>query len=74
MIRLGMIRLRSPSGAEMLDGNHYYAAFPDENPKARSRLQDLLDALAALQRQFSRHIEAVRIETSGPKETKPPGA
>jgi hypothetical protein len=42
----------------MLDGERYYATFPDEKPE--ERLRGLLDALTKLQEEFRKHIEAFK--------------
>jgi hypothetical protein len=45
----------------MLDGKHYYAAFPDENPE-RPIPRALLNALEQLEAQFSKHIKEFRVK------------
>jgi hypothetical protein len=53
----------------MLDGKRYYRVFPDEDARARGSLvsQELLAALAALEREFRPQIEKFhrRIAQSG---------
>jgi hypothetical protein len=46
----------------MLDGNRYYAAFPDENPEIRLRMRTLFDLLKKLEKEFRQHIEQFPIE------------
>ncbi len=41
----------------MLDGKRYFAAFPDENPEIRQRMQTLGDLLKKLDKEFRPHIE-----------------
>jgi hypothetical protein len=45
----------------MLDGNRYYAAFPDENPEIQLRMQTLGDLLKKLDKEFRQHIEPFRM-------------
>ena len=50
----------------MLDGKHYYEAFPDEKPMLSS-LQALLKTLERLEKEFTKYIEQ-------PAEDGTPGA
>jgi hypothetical protein len=52
----------------MLDGERYFAAFPDENPVMRLRMRGLLDALEKLEKEFRQHIEQFRMEITEPEE------
>jgi hypothetical protein len=45
----------------MLDGNRYYAAFPDENPEIQLRMQTLGDLPKKLEKEFRQHIEPFRM-------------
>jgi hypothetical protein len=45
----------------MLDGKRYFAAFPDENPEMRLRMQTLGVLLKKLETEFRQHIEPFRI-------------
>jgi hypothetical protein len=49
-------------GTAMLNGNRYYAVFPDENPQLQLRMRALLDALEKLEKEFRQHIEQFRLE------------
>ena len=57
----------------MLDGNRYYAAFPDENPEIRQRMRTLFDLLKKLEKGFRPCIEQFRLETPHPDGSKKPG-
>ena len=46
----------------MLDGNRYYAAFPDENPEIQLRMQTLSDLLKKLDQELRPTIEQFRLE------------
>ena len=46
----------------MLDGNRYYAAFPDENPEIQLRMRSLFDLRKKLEKELRRHIEQFRVE------------
>jgi hypothetical protein len=46
----------------MLDGKRYFAAFPDESPEIRQRMQTLGDLLKKLDKEFRPHIEQFPIE------------
>jgi hypothetical protein len=50
----------------MLDGNRYYAVFPDENPELRLRMRSLFEVLKKLEKEFRQHIEPFRVETTYP--------
>lgn len=41
----------------MLDGKRYFAAFPDETPEIRLRVQALGVLLKKLEKEFRQHIE-----------------
>lgn len=41
----------------MLDGKRYFAAFPDENPEIRLRIQTLGDLLKKLDKEVRQHLE-----------------
>jgi hypothetical protein len=41
----------------MLDGKRYFAAFPDESPEIRQRMQTLSDLLKKLDKKFRPYIE-----------------
>ena len=45
----------------MLDGERYFAAFPDENPDMRLRIQTLGDLLKKLDKEFRQNIEPFRV-------------
>ncbi len=45
----------------MLDGKRYFAAFPDENPEMRLRMQTLGVLLKKLEKEFRQHIKPFRI-------------
>jgi len=51
----------------MLDGNRYYAAFPDENPEIRLRMRTLFDLLKKFEKEFRPHIEQLRLENDPPR-------
>ncbi len=53
-------------GTTMLDGNRYYAAFPDETPEIRLRMQTLSDLLKKLDKDLRPTIEPFRVETPCP--------
>ena len=57
----------------MLDGNRYYAAFPDENPEIRLRMRALFDLLKKLEKEFRRHIEQFPIEPTPADGANEPG-
>ena len=44
----------------MLDGKRYFAAFPDENPEMRLRIETLGVLLKKLEKEFRQHIEPFR--------------
>jgi hypothetical protein len=48
----------------MLDGKRYFAAFPDESPEIRQRMQTLSDLLKKLDKEFRPYIEQFRVETT----------
>ena len=45
----------------MLDSKRYFAAFPDESPEIRQRMQTLGDLLKKLDNEFRQHIEPFRM-------------
>ena len=55
----------------MLDGKHYFGAFPDEKPET-DRLRSLLDALRKLEHEFRRHFEECGIDTGHREESNNP--
>jgi hypothetical protein len=57
----------------MLDGNRYYAAFPDENPEIRLRMRTLFDLLKKLEKEFRQHIEHFPIEPTSADGDNEPG-
>jgi hypothetical protein len=61
------ILARTTPQDRMLDGKHYYRAFPDENPK-RPSVRAALDALQKLEAQFRKHITQFRANQPEPKE------
>jgi hypothetical protein len=67
---LGVILCGMSLGTTMLDGKRYYALFPDENPEMRQRMKRLFDALQKLEKEFRRHFEHFRGETTQPREGK----
>ena len=48
----------------MLDGKRYFAAFPDESPEIRQRMQTLSDLLKKLDKEFRTYLEQFRVETT----------
>jgi hypothetical protein len=46
----------------MLDGNRYYADFPDEDPELRPRITAVLQALGKVEKVFQKHAEVFRTE------------
>jgi hypothetical protein len=54
----------------MLDGKRYYGAFPEEDAALPATLvsHELLDALAALEREFRQQIEQFRRDALQPNE------
>jgi hypothetical protein len=60
-------------GTAMLDGNRYYAAFPDENSELRLRMQTLSDLLKKLDKELRPTIEQFRVETPYPDGGGQPG-
>ena len=57
----------------MLDGNRYYAAFPDENPEIRLRMRTLFDLLKKLEKDFRQHMEHFPIEPTPADRARIPG-
>jgi hypothetical protein len=51
----------------MLNGQRYYAAFPDENPEIKLRMRGLLDMLVKLENEFRGQIEQFREEITRPE-------
>ena len=45
----------------MLDGKRYFAAFPDESPEIRQRMQTLGNLLKKLEKEFQQHFEPFRL-------------
>ncbi len=54
---------------QMLDGDLYYAAFPDENPEIRLRIQTLSDLLKKLDKESRPAIEQFSI--TRPDDSRP---
>jgi hypothetical protein len=48
----------------MLDGNRYYAVFPDENLEVRLQMRSLFDLVKKLEKELRPHIEQFRVETT----------
>ena len=54
----------------MLDGKRYFAAFPDESPEMRLRMQTLGDLLKKLEKEFRQHIEPFRMSQADDNKPK----
>ena len=57
----------NPGGMGMLDGNRYFAEFPDENPDRVPLNPTVLCALVALEREISRIVQTepeTKVETA----------
>jgi hypothetical protein len=54
----------------MLDGERYYAVFPEEKPEKRSRMRVLLSSLERLQGEFRQQVESFQGETAPEKNDK----
>jgi hypothetical protein len=54
----------------MLDGNRYYAVFPDENPELRPRIRAVLEALEKLQKAFRKDIVPFQVPKTSPRERR----
>jgi hypothetical protein len=67
LIRGGAFERSTGEGMGMLDGNRYFAEFPDENPDRVPLNPTVLCALVALEREISRlQTETeTKIETGG---------